>query len=487
MAKTKLALTIITLVLLFSLPTSSAVSQTPPTCGPSATVQEILDQVTNASVTKWIRDFSGENDVQIGGSQTKILTRFSTQMFNLDTNARAYPYLGEQLLNFGYLAGTYLTDHAYTPYYYPTGDEAAVDLLQVSADYISSTRISKVNEYPEQANMWKNKVVTIPGHGPNADEIVLITAHMDSTSNQHTTLAPGAEDNASGISALMEAARLFRFYKFDRTIKIIFFTGEEQGLWGSAKYVSDHYAEMDDIVGVVNLDMFGYDNDHDMCIELHVGEMTSSNQIGNCFTNVNTNYTLGLTYDYLTDRAIEASDHASFWDAGVGAIEVLENYQYDPVSYGCGGRTDRNPHYHRTTDTIDKMYLPVTLATVKAGIGTTASLAGPIGKCFASDPELAAIPQADSIRLTWPEIVDADVYDIYRSTTSCDGTFTKIAQATTNSFEDTDIEFGQEYSYKVQAAESGAVCFSQMSNCAVAVVEEPVFYQIYIPLIIAGE
>jgi len=87
----------------------------------------------------------------------------------------------------------------------------------------------------------------------------------------------------------MEAARLFRFYKFDRTIKLIFFTGEEQGLWGSEAYVSDHPAEMDSIIGVVNLDMFGYDNDKDMCIELHVGTRTDSNMVGTCFTAVNSN------------------------------------------------------------------------------------------------------------------------------------------------------------------------------------------------------
>lgn len=486
MKKTRLVLFVITFVLLFSAPTASAISQTP-TCPSSPTVQEILNQVTEDAIIQWIRNFSGEDFVPIDGVQRKILTRFSTQMFNLNINALAYPYLGEQLQSFGYEAETNLTDHSYTPYYYPTGAEESVDLLQISPAYISSTRISKVVAQPIQANMWKNKVVTISGHGPNADEIVLMTAHMDSTSPQRNTLAPGAEDNASGVAALMEAARLFRFYKFDRTIKIIFFTGEEQGLWGSAKYVTDHLAEMDNIVGVVNLDMFGYDGDQDMCIELHVGEMTSSNHVGTCFTDVNTNYALGLTYDYLTDRAIEASDHASFWDVGVGAIEVLENYQTDPSTYGCGGRTDMNPHYHKITDTIDKMYLQATLATVKAGIGTAASLAEPIGRCFDADPDVTATSLTNSILLTWPEIVDADVYNVYRGTASCAGTFTQVAEVMSNSYEDTDIEYGEYYFYKVQAAETGAVCYSQLSNCAVAKVEVPVSYDFFVPLVIAGE
>lgn len=490
MKKTRLVLVLVMIVLIFSIVPKKVAAQTPPTCGYDNTVANILGEVTQADVAQWIRNFSGEDFVSIGGAQRKILTRFSTQMFNLNINAMAYPYLGEQLQGLGYEEGIYLTDHSYTPSYYPTGEEELVDLLQISADFIPSTRITEVVRQPDQARMWKNKIVTIPGHGPNAAEIVLMTAHMDSTSPQRATNAPGAEDNASGIAALMEAARLFRYYKFDRTIKLIFFTGEEQGLWGSEEYVADHADEMDDIVGVVNLDMFGYDGDQDMCIELHVGTRTDSNMVGTCFTDVNTNYTLGLTYDYLTNRAIEASDHASFWDAGVGAIEILENYQYDPIPYGCGGRTDMNPHYHKITDTIDKMYLPATLATVKAGVGTAASLADPIGRCFATDPHITATAQANSILLTWPAVDDADVYNVYRSTTTCAGTFTQVAQVTTNSYEDTDIEFDKYYFYKVQAAETGAVCFSQLSSCAVAKVvkpPEPVHFDIYIPLVVTAD
>ncbi len=486
MKLTRFWLFLVACVLFLSAPDSYAASQAQ-TCPQNPVVQTMVDQVTQNSVAQWIRNFSGEDFVTIAGNQRKILTRFSTQLFNANNNALAFTYLGEQMQRFGYEPGLTQTDHAFTPFYYPTGLEPTVDLLQSGYKTQTVHRQPEGLPDPDQAVQWKNKVITIPGHGPNADEIVLLTAHMDSTSNNQNTYAPGAEDNGSGVAALMEAARLFRFYKFDRTIKLIFFTGEEQGLWGSEAYVSDHPAEMDSIIGVVNLDMFGYDNDKDMCIELHVGTRTDSNMVGTCFTAVNSNYSLGLTFDYLTDRAIRASDHASFWDANVGAIEVLENYQLDPSSYGCGGRQDRNPHYHKTTDTIDKMYLPATVATVNAGIGTVASLAQPLGRCFSSDPQLAAIPQTDSIQLAWPVIADSDVYNIYRSTTTCGGIFTQIAQVTTNSYLDTDIQLEKYYFYTVQAAETGAVCFSQMSNCAVARVAQPVIFNIFVPLVAVGE
>ncbi len=47
-------------------------------------------------------------------------------------------------------------------------------------------------------------------------------------------------------------------------------------------YVADHPAEMANIVGVINLDMFGYDNDNDRCFELHVGTLADSNMVGTC-------------------------------------------------------------------------------------------------------------------------------------------------------------------------------------------------------------
>ena len=485
MKHSRLVLIVITIVLIFSVPTASAISQTP-TCPSSPTVQEILNQVTEGAIVQWIRNFSGEDFVPIGGGQRKILTRYSPQLFNMNVNALAYPYLGEQLESFGYEQGTFLIDHTYSPYMTLVNKENAVsDWINKDGEELHPQRENIT--YPDQALTWKNKVVIIPGHGPNADEIVLITAHLDSTTYDNPlTLAPGAEDNASGIAALMEAARLFRFYKFDRTIKIIFFTGEEQGLLGSVAYVANYSAEMDDIVGVVNLDMFGYDSNSDRCFELHVGTMASSNQVGTCFSNVNTNYSLGLSFDYLTSGATGASDHASFWDAGVGAVEVLENYFNNNPPNVCVGQ-DRNPWYHTTNDKITAMNLPVTLAIAQAGIGTAASLAAPIGRCFATDPDVTATALSNSIQLTWPEVVDADVYNVYRGTTTCAGTFTQVAQVTSNSYEDTDIEIGQTYFYKVQAAETGAVCFSQLSNCAVAIVEEPVFFDFFIPLVIAGD
>ena len=413
MKKTRLVLVLVLFVLLFSfVPIEVTAQNSAQVCGPDGDISTMLAQITQTSVEKWIRDFSGENSVLINGVPRTIKTRYSYQLFVNNPNAMAYDYLHQELLKLGYVEDVTLTDHHFSPLYHHSGAMEEIELVENTDGVISlesapmDLQLYKQPEQLRQLEIWKNKVVTIPGHGPNADKFVLMTAHMDSTSSrsgQSETLAPGAEDNGSGVAALMEAAYWLRFYKFDYTIKLIFFTGEEQGLWGSAAYVADHPEEMSKILGVVNLDMFGYDNDQDMCIELHVGTKATSNVVGTCFTDVNENYNLGLSHDYITTEAIWASDHASFWNAGVGAIEILENMDAHPASnpaYGCDGRKDENPHYHRITDTIDKMYMPATFATVKAGVGTVASLANPMGKCFGGDPVLKATAQEESVLLT---------------------------------------------------------------------------------------
>ena len=479
MKKTRLILVLLAFALILSNLTIPAVAQSPVNCNQNSDVQTMLDQIKEASVARWICDLSGENPVLIGNKEYLIKTRYTSELFNPNNNnAKVYPYLVQELIKYGYVYGTTLQNHSYAFNTY-----APINLDRTIP-----------NPPPMEIEMVSasNLVLTIPGHGPNANQQVLMTAHLDSTSNKPTTEAPGAEDNASGVSALMEAARLFRNYKFDRTIKIIFFTGEEQGLFGSKAYVKDFRSDVtQNVLGVVNLDMFGYDNDHDKCIELHVGTLPASNTIGTCFTSVINNYNLEVSVDYLLSEAIRASDHSPFWDAGVGAVEVLENFDYHSSSYGCNGVRDRNPNYHKTTDKISNMYLPATHRIVQAGVGTVASMAGPMGTCFATDPVLTVTPQVDSILLTWSEIEGAEVYRIHRGTNTCDGEMPLLAEVTTNSYIDSDIVYDQDYFYTILAAEAEGVCLSQMSNCVnenVPKPEEPpdVYYQ-YLPLAISSE
>jgi hypothetical protein len=84
-----------------------------------------------------------------------------------------------------------------------------------------------------------NIVAEIPG-GSKKDEIVMVGAHFDSW---HT--GTGATDNASGSAVMMEVMRILKTLnlKMDRTVRIGLWSGEEQGLLGSAAYVKEHFAD----------------------------------------------------------------------------------------------------------------------------------------------------------------------------------------------------------------------------------------------------
>jgi leucyl aminopeptidase len=315
-------------------------------CGFDPAIDNMMKAFPQEAWLNWIEILSGEKPVTIDGEAYTILTRFSESMFSGDQDARAYDFVISQLRDWGYEDDLTLFEQEFKP------------------------------SIEQETSTWKNIIIVIPGTDPEiSHEQVLLTAHLDSTAEDSPEeRAPGADDNASGVATLLEAARVFRDYKFKRTIKIIFFTGEEQGLHGSRAYVNAYGAEMEIILGVINTDMFGYDGDNDRCFETHVGSLEESDLIGRCLADTATLYDLDLTYDYLIYDAIRASDHASFWDAGVGAIEVLENFSPHNYQGGCRN-ADKNPSYHSQLDIIDNMNIDTAHAIARAVIASVASLA----------------------------------------------------------------------------------------------------------------
>jgi hypothetical protein len=103
----------------------------------------------------------------------------------------------------------------------------------------------------------RNIVATIPGRTTPAQEVV-VCAHYDSYSNQSSSLAPGADDNASGTAAVMEIARVLAGTAFDFTVKLICFSAEEWGLYGSRHYAQTAKSQGEKILGVINLDMIAF-------------------------------------------------------------------------------------------------------------------------------------------------------------------------------------------------------------------------------------
>src|SRR5439155_18308902 len=113
-----------------------------------------------------------------------------------------------------------------------------------------------------------NVVGILPGSDPKLkNEAIVIGAHYDHLGRGgEGSLAPregdihhGADDNASGVAALIELARMFSSQnpKPRRTIVFIAFSGEEEGLIGSNYYVNHSVVPLPNTVAMINMDMVG--------------------------------------------------------------------------------------------------------------------------------------------------------------------------------------------------------------------------------------
>jgi hypothetical protein len=292
-------------------------------------VSQMISKVTQDAVNANISGLSGETPVTVEGSPYTITSRHTNSGTPLQ---KATQYVFEQLQGMG-LSTSFQT---WTLGYF------------ASRNVVGELRGKSLPE-----------------------EIVLLTAHIDDMPS--TGSAPGADDNGSGSAALLTAANIMSRYRFQRTIRFVFFTGEEQGLYGSASYAAAVASQK--IVAVLNLDMIAYRTQTAPKQRLHTrvvgnpgnpGDMT----IANTFVNVVNNYGLAESLQpVITQDGETASDHSSFWDRGFAAILAIED-----------DTDDFNPYYHTSSDKLQYLNLPYCTAQVKASVGTTAHLAGPLPK-----------------------------------------------------------------------------------------------------------
>jgi hypothetical protein len=90
------------------------------------------------------------------------------------------------------------------------------------------------------------------------DRVVIICGHYDSISEDPLRIAPGADDNATGVAAVLTAAEMLSKYQFKYTIEYVCFAAEEQGAWGSGTYTRRARMTNKNIIGAINMDMLGW-------------------------------------------------------------------------------------------------------------------------------------------------------------------------------------------------------------------------------------
>jgi len=212
----------------------------------------------------------------------------------------------------------------------------------------------------------RNVIGSLPGSVATAG-IVIVCAHIDDMPSGAN--APGADDNASGSAAVLAAAEALRKYSFERTLRFVIFTGEEQGLYGSDAYAAAVKAAGETNLLVLNLDMLAWDGNGDKALHLYVRPGNAAEtDLAATFTNVVRVYGLqsGLVPEIVAE-ASDWSDHYSFTSRGLPAVCAIEE---DVVDF--------NPYYHTTNDTLARLNLPYYTWVVKAVVGTAAHLARPV-------------------------------------------------------------------------------------------------------------
>mgnify|MGYP001171514090 FL=1 len=262
-------------------------------------VGQILASVNTDSLMKYVYELSGVNSVNIGGTDYTISSRHKNSV----TNNIAANYLKQKFESYGLAA--------YDQNFSTTGRNVYA--------------VQTGTLYPEQK--------------------YIICAHYDDMPSGN--IAPGADDNASGCAAVIEAARLLSNYNTLYTIVYVLFDEEEQGLIGSTYFATQARNNNEQILGVLNADMIAWDNNNDGKINIHTKNVANSVTIANDMAVFNTGYSIGLNAQ-IYNPGSTSSDHSPFWNKNYGAVLLIEDY------YG----SDFNSYYHTVNDKVSYFNIP---------------------------------------------------------------------------------------------------------------------------------
>jgi hypothetical protein len=223
---------------------------------------------------------------------------------------------------------------------------------------------------------WWTKDEPLSGLGA---QMIIVCCHLDSTAgreppgkyNQRIDPAPGADDNGSGLAAVLAIAKYLSQFRgrLLHTIRFCFFNAEEIGLKGSRAYAPIMKDKDIPIKAVVNIDMIGYNNDKHKTFEIHAGyydpnirdlclpiaeviKQWSDNQGKLGTAQIYKGTIVGGAHDFdrnKYDGAIERSDHFPFQERGYPACHISEDFF---ANYPTESSSDPNPNYHRFMDKV---------------------------------------------------------------------------------------------------------------------------------------
>ncbi len=217
----------------------------------------------------------------------------------------------------------------------------------------------------------RNVVAVLPPKPTSASKrIFIVCAHYDTQAvrepnwNPLASSAPGANNNGTGVAAMLEIAHLLSQYEYEHELRFIALGGEELGFLGSRHYVQEAIrggnAEIalaqemkatdkrENIVAVFNLDMLGFNWKSDL---VEVVTNKESAWISRALIIANTWYNIGLKIRRTQDEFVDISSHKPFWDSGYAAVTLIES----STPWRDSQNYDANSFYHTFRDTADKV------------------------------------------------------------------------------------------------------------------------------------
>lgn len=235
-------------------------------------------------------------------------------------------------------------------------------------------------QYQNHTSGHAPNVIGIHQGGVTPNNIYIVEGHLDDMPSSGS--APGADDNASGSVHVLQAAKVLSCWGFKNTLKFLLVTGEEFGLYGSNYYASQASSSGENILGVINMDMPGWEGNGSPNPEnLDLNYNAASEDLGLFYAQIPSVYGTGLVVDAFLCPSLNASDHYPFWQNGYKAVcGITDNEGY------CG-HTGSYPYYHTSNDTIwncgnQSNNHSFFYATVKTTVAAMAELGKPFKIAF---------------------------------------------------------------------------------------------------------
>lgn len=175
----------------------------------------------------------------------------------------------------------------------------------------------------------KNVIATKPGINSESDAIFIVCAHYDTWKN-----TVGANDDASGVAAMLTIADIMSNYTFNHTIKFIALSGHESKpfyTYGSTAYVRKAYREDENIVGVLNLDMIGNKATEQNAIQLHGAHR--SDWLIDYINKINTDYSDYFDVKIESFNSLPGADESTFVAYGYDAVLFIQSNYWEPPNH----------------------------------------------------------------------------------------------------------------------------------------------------------